>query len=250
MTKVDFNIYHEPADFYDATLSPEYIDLCYMPARRLIEQLLKPEETSVLDLCCGTGIMAEQIRDLQGLTYLGLDINQEFLRRARERMAGLDHFQFLEADLLTFNLHRKFDIALLINGYHHFKNPVKSQILRKVHKWLKTAGFFFIAEMCIERYETREEFGWVNKDFYHKRIEWIKKNETISPKKLAAWQNVCDLSAAAEDEYKVDYGYIMRDFQTNGFVLDHKIRIWPPEGEQIFEDPEVGEFLFLFRKNT
>ena len=102
--------------------------------------------------------------------------------------------------------------------------------------------------MCVAKHETPEEFAWANEDYYRKRIAWIKKIEPMPPKKLAAWQSLCDLSASAEDEYKVDYDYIVRDFRTNGFVNDHVTRIWPPPGEELFEDPKVGDFLFLLRK--
>jgi ubiquinone/menaquinone biosynthesis C-methylase UbiE len=221
-----------------------------MPVRRLVKQLLKPEGGYPLDLCCGTGIIAELICDFPSIAYIGVDINHEFLKRARERMTGFEHFQFLAADLLSFDLDRKFDIILMINGYHHFKNPVKPGILRKVHELLKSAGSFVVYEMCIAKNKTRVEFARANEEFYRKRIEWNKKNEQMTPKKLAAWQNLCDLSSSAEDEYKVDYDYLIRDFQTNGFVNDQVIRIWPPPGEQLFEDPRVGDFLLLFRKNN
>lgn len=248
MTKPEFNIYQESSDHYDAILSPEYIDLCYMPVRRLIEQELRPAGSSLLDLCCGTGIMAELSRDLPGLNYLGVDINREFLRRARERMAGLDRFQFVEADFFTFDLSRKFDIILMINGYHHFENHIKSPMLQKVHDLLESQGGFILYEMIIAPHQTQKEFSRANEELYRKRIEWVKQNEPMDSKKLKAWENVCDLSASAEDEYKVDYDYVIRDIENNGFRIDDETRIWPPPGEQIFQEPQVGDFLFLLRK--
>jgi len=242
------NIYEQSPDHYDETLSAEYIALCYKPVRHLVEQQLRPEGVSLLDLCCGTGVMAEQIRDLPGLAYLGVDLNGRFLKRARERLGGSDPFQFLEADFLTFEFDRTFDIILMINGYHHFKDSDKSRVLRKLHALLKPSGSFVVFEMCVARHETREALARANDDFYRKRIDWVKKTESMTPRKLAAWQNHRELSVSAEDEYKVDYDYMLRDFRTGGFVTEHESKIWPPPDERLFEDPKVGDFLFLFRK--
>jgi len=245
-TAPGFNIYNQPPDYYDATLSPEYIEQCFMPIRRLIDSLRKPEGVSILDLCCGTGVIPDLIRDLGGVSYLGLDLNPTFLDRARERMAGNEHFTFVEADLLKHQFDRRFDIVMMINGYHHFENHLKSQVVKRVHEMLAPEGSFILYEMCISTYENRDEFAHMVLDFYEKRIEWTRKNEPMTPKKLATWKNVRDLSVAGEDEYKVDYDYIRKDFHANGFALKQEIRVWPPENEDLFDDPRVGDFLFLF----
>ena len=250
MTEPYANIYDQTWDHYDAAISPEYADLCFMPVRRLVEERLNDEGTSLLDLCCGTGEMAEMTRDFKGLEYLGLDVNEEFLSRARERMAGLDNFEFLAADFFTADLGKKFDIILLINGYHHFTNPAKSRILEKTHELLNPGGTFILYEMLITKAGTPEEFARVNSDFYRKRIDWMKETEDMNPKKVAAWENVCTLSATAEDEYKVDYDYLVRGVETAGFEIDAATRIWPYEGEKIFEDPMVGDFLFQLSKDS
>jgi hypothetical protein len=39
--------------------------------------------------------------------------------------------------------------------------------------------------------------------------------------------NVCALSAYSEEEYKVDYDYIIKDLDKNGFRVLTEIKIWP-----------------------
>ena len=68
----------------------------------------------------------------------------------------------------------------------------------------------------------------------------------MTPKKLAAWENVRDLSVSGEDEYKVDYDYIINDFNKNGFALNREIRVWPPDKENLFDDARVGDYIFVF----
>ena len=243
-----FNIYDQTPDYYDATLSREYIDQCFMPIRRLIDSLRKPEGVSILDLCSGTGVIPDLIRDLGGVSYFGLDFNPNFLDRARERMAGAEHFTFVEADLLKHEFDRRFDIVMMINGYHHFENHLKSEVVKRVHRLLASESIFILYEMCISNYKNHDEFIRVILDFYDRRIEWTRKNEPMPPKKLAAWENVRDLSASGKDEYKVDYDYIVKDFRSNGFSLHKDIRVWPPEDENLVNDSRIGDFIFVLRR--
>ena len=79
-------------------------------------------------------------------------------------------------------------------------------------------------------------------------MAWIKRNEIVSKKKLDAWLNICALSMHAEDEYKVNYDYVVHDFNSNGFVISQEIRTWP--NENLFDDPKVGDCVLLLPKGS
>jgi len=245
-----FNMYKAAPEYYDATLSPEFIAECYMPIRHAVEGLLASGCRSVLDLCCGTGVIAELLGDLDAVDYLGLDINEDFVAFSRRRLAGNAGFRFQAADLLSFQLEGTADIILMINAYHHFKNADKSAVLGKVRHWLSSGGAVIVYEMCIAENRSQEMFRRANIDYYEKRIDWIEKTETVTPEQRTAWQNARDLSASMEDEYKVDFTYITEDFKRGGFSIEHVDRIWPPPGVTLFEVPQVGEFLFQLRKGA
>jgi SAM-dependent methyltransferase len=248
MTKHDANIYSLPPDHYDSMLSPEFLQRFYSPVGVLVSRYLKSSGTSILDFCCGTGVIAEMLLDLPNIVYTGVDINRGFLEKARERTSASKNFTYVESDVLSFEPGRKFDIVLSINAYHHVENPIKSRFLKKANDLLLPQGLLIVYEILISKFTNEEEFTKANEDFYLKRIEWTKQNESISKKQLEAWLNVCVLSMQAQDEYKVDYDYIVRDFESNGFIISEEIKTWP--NENLFDDRRVGEYLFLLSKKS
>ena len=58
--------------------------------------------------------------------------------------------------------------------------------------------------------------------------------------------NICALSASAEEEYKVDYNYIINDLSTAGFSITKEMKIWPKEN--LFQNDKIGDFIFIARK--
>ena len=236
-------------EHYSDTLSQEYIELCYIPIRGMVRELSHRNGGRMLDLCCGTGILAELLQDIDGLEYLGIDIAGELIENARERMAGVESFQFEAIDFFAFDTPRKFDLVMLIKAYHHFENKMKSSVLKKVVDWMQPNGAFLLYEICIAPHANREEFAGANADFFNKRISWVEATETMTPKQRTAWEKSRDQSIAGEGEYKVDFGYIVRDLSESGLDVISEARIWPPPGEELFDDPKVGEFLFHLEKS-
>ena len=207
---------------------------------------MKPSGTSILDLCCGTGVVAALLTDLRGIKYVGIDINHRFLQRAREKTTGCANFQFIASDAVTFTAKDEFDIILMINAYHHVQNHLKSALLQNACALRSAAGVMIVYETAIPKFSSAKEFAAANRAYYLKRIEWVKRQKNVSKNELDAWQNFCKLSVTAEDEYKVDYDYIMRDFDSSGFTTVHTIKTWP--AEHLFDDENIGDFIFALTK--
>lgn len=55
----------------------------YFARYRVLADLIPPQ-TSVLDLCCGPGILYQRYLRHKDVTYTGLDINEQFIKRVNE----------------------------------------------------------------------------------------------------------------------------------------------------------------------
>ena len=74
----------------------------------LVNALVRPP-ASVLDAGCGTGRVAARLAG-QGYDVVGVDVDAAMLREAR---AAAPDLEWLEADLATLDLGRRFDLVLL-----------------------------------------------------------------------------------------------------------------------------------------
>ncbi len=89
---------------------------------------------SVLDVCCGTGDFA----DLVSGSYLGVDLNERFIRRARERYAGFANKQFEVMDAAQMQLETgSYDRAMIVNAMHHFDDGLNRGILAELARVIR-----------------------------------------------------------------------------------------------------------------
>lgn len=235
-------------DQYDAMLSTEAEKFVFKTVVNEIKNNLKSGENLILDFCCGTGILAEMILDIPNIKFIGVDISKKFLETAEERTKNHDNFKFILEDVLKYKTDLKFDVVLLTSAYHHVEDKFKTPLLKKIFGLLKDGGVLIIYERAIRPYKNEKEFAKNNEEYYLKRIEYLKKKEAggLSKKQLDALINVCSLSASAEEEYKVDYDYVVNDLDKTGFKILKEIKIWPKEN--IFDNKKIGDFIFVVGK--
>ena len=107
-------------------------------------QLRERTVRRVLDVGCGTGTNA---RRFEGAEYVGLDINERYLRMARERYAGL----FVQADLTTADLTSlgTFDTILVNSFLHHIQDEDVRRILSRLTTLLAPEGRVHILELVL-----------------------------------------------------------------------------------------------------
>lgn len=97
----------------------------------------------VLDLGCGTGIMAQAYAACEAGEVVALDISPEMIRRAKANHAKLERVSFLCCDALSYEDDEPFDVAVVYNAYPHFLD--KPALVRKVASLLAPNGRFLVA---------------------------------------------------------------------------------------------------------
>ncbi len=96
----------------------------------------------VLDVGCGPGTNADRFADVD---YVGIDINESYLVKARRNHAG----RFIQADLATSDLSAlgKFDVVLVNSFLHHLPDREVDALLTRVHEQLAPGGTVHILEL-------------------------------------------------------------------------------------------------------
>ena len=110
-----------------------------------VERRLRDREIRrVLDVGCGTGTNANRFKNAE---YVGIDINERYLRMARTRFGG----QFIQADLTTADLSSlgTFDTVLVNSFLHHLADADVERILTRLTGSLAPDGRVHILELVL-----------------------------------------------------------------------------------------------------
>jgi ubiquinone/menaquinone biosynthesis C-methylase UbiE len=117
--------------------------------RRLLEHARIKDGESVLDLACGTGTLAIEIKkDHPKAKVSGLDADQSILRRARAKAKEAGVKVDLEHGLsndLPYDA-RSFDVVVSTLFFHHLTDEAKADTAEEVRRVLRLGGRLLIAD--------------------------------------------------------------------------------------------------------
>ena len=99
-----------------------------------------PQKARILDLCCGTGQMAQELKTL-GYRVTGIDGSPEMLSYARENAPGVE---FLQADARSFELPLKYHavVSVFDSLNHIMSNRELKSVFVRAYKVLRSGGLF------------------------------------------------------------------------------------------------------------
>lgn len=113
-----------------------------------LSQFSSDKDDILLDLSCGTGLLASQLID-RGFTFDRIvlnDLSEEMLSIARQRLEGKSKkisFSNHTASALPFPS-RSFTKIICLNSFHHY--PDQSSAVRECHRLLKPGGKFYLLD--------------------------------------------------------------------------------------------------------
>ena len=97
---------------------------------------------SVLDVGCGTGVLAPFWLEREVSRVLAVDLSPEMIRLARRK--GFDpRIEFLCADIEALEPCPGFDAVVLYNCFPHFPEPAR--LLERMSHWLRPGGRLTVA---------------------------------------------------------------------------------------------------------
>lgn len=98
------------------------------------------ENSCVLDIGCGTGIMFSAFIQAHARHITALDISAEMLKQAQQK--ANDTFTLLNQDIYTFETTEHFDAIVMCNVYPHFGD--KAQLVHIIKRLLAPGGRFLV----------------------------------------------------------------------------------------------------------
>lgn len=105
---------------------------------------------SILDLGCGTGLLASSLPAGSFRRYLGVDVSTEALARAQEKAS--DCVAFALGDIEKFDQEDKYDLIVFQESLMYVNPLSRRHILQKYASWLAPEGRFLVTVVQSARF--------------------------------------------------------------------------------------------------
>lgn len=102
---------------------------------------------SILDLGCGSGNTANELEIGAFREYIGVDISESALSKARARTEGngrASKCQFLQGDVVKYVPTQKANVILFRESIYYIKRPQVKAVLTRYAQWLDEGGVFIV----------------------------------------------------------------------------------------------------------
>jgi SAM-dependent methyltransferase len=183
------------AKIYNKSLGPQYCQKNLPPFEKLLQQYLA-KGVHILDLCCGTGQMAQYLLE-QGYQVTGLDISKEMLNYARENAATAT---FIQDDARYFKLPPTFDAVISPSASlnHIMSIEELKNVFQNVYAALLDNGIFLLGICLEEAYSSwngsitegdiQDNYAWASRDSYNPQDKIAQFQITIFQLLEKNWQ--------------------------------------------------------------
>ena len=109
---------------------------------------------SILDLGCGPGNTATELAATAYRTYVGMDISEAALDKARrrtEKSGRAEKNTFAQGDFLSYAPTQQFDVILFRESMYHVPLGKVKMVLDRYTKYLKDGGVFIVRMFLASR---------------------------------------------------------------------------------------------------
>jgi len=114
-----------------------------------------PQNSTVLDLMCGTGFLLGEICKLRSdLALEGVDLNIDFIQYAKTKYPSIS---VQVEDILVWNPAKKYDLVLCTGGLHHLIIDNRESVLERTANFLNANGIAIFADPYIADFSNEME---------------------------------------------------------------------------------------------
>ena len=137
-----------------------------VPACPPLVQLPRP--APILDLGCGPGNTANELAAGAYRSYVGIDVSDVALSKARRRSEESGRGQknaFINADLLTYVPAGRFDVILLRESIYHVSVGQLAPLLERYSECLTKEGVFIVRVVVLGRHTSKAKLRVIERGF-------------------------------------------------------------------------------------
>jgi len=150
--------------------------------REMISPLLlsipfsRDKSIKVIDLGCGTGTIAFEIRKLFPNAYITcLDISENMISMAKAKLGEEDKNIYIVANFYDFYFEDKYDVIISSLALHHLiTDENKKNFYIKIYNTLKEGGVFYNADVVLG------SNAYIQEVYMKKWKEFMRKNVSLS----------------------------------------------------------------------
>jgi|LSQX01.1.fsa_nt_gb demethylmenaquinone methyltransferase/2-methoxy-6-polyprenyl-1,4-benzoquinol methylase len=131
------NFFDPLAEGWDDHKQPDLAKL-----NTILDNAAVVEGKTVLDVACGTGVLAPLLVERKVVSVVGVDIAPEMIRIAKEKHR-YPNFTFLAGDVEELDFEQQFDCILIFNSFPHFADSEK--LISRMAELLAPGGYLTVA---------------------------------------------------------------------------------------------------------
>jgi len=181
-----------------------------------------PKGSSLMDLMCGPGYLLGKIASVRGdLKLKGLDIDERYIRFARESHPGID---FELGDVISWDPAEKYNAVICTGALHHVPYEHQEGVIGRMASGAKPGGFVLISDCYVDDY--CDEAG---RRLAAAKLGYEYLRETI-------WKGAPEPVVKVTTEILID-DILMNEFKTSMvrrlpvfnklFVVVETLKVWP-----------------------
>ena len=135
--------FNKQAEAYDENNTYMYSRNGKISCKYIADYLNDKNYNSVLDIGCGTGYLFELLNSQKDGEYVGIDLAENMIKKAKEKNIKNCIFLNGSANNLPFE-DEYFDIAVCSQSFHHY--PYPNDAMKAAKRVLKKGGLYIISD--------------------------------------------------------------------------------------------------------
>jgi ubiquinone/menaquinone biosynthesis C-methylase UbiE len=118
-----------------------------------INEYIKPvENNKILDFGSGTGTLFEDLKNINGITYIGIEPNSEYVKKCSQLYEDFKNARFYNGSTeILESIVENFDIIIVSAVLHHLQSNHWKEILEKLYSKLNDGGKIVILDIVFHR---------------------------------------------------------------------------------------------------